>query len=214
MVTIVDYGMGNLRSVEKGIEKVGGHATVTGDADAIAKAERLILPGVGAFRDAMHHLRECRLIEPIRDYLKRGRPFLGICLGLQMLFDKSYEDGEYEGLSVFPGEVIKFDFEGVDIANAVQSNGHPLKVPHMGWNRLNVAGPNRLLAGLPDNPSVYFVHSYHVVPKDRSIIAAEADYGIPFTAMVAEGPVFATQFHPEKSQDVGLAMLKNFIELN
>lgn len=214
MVTIVDYGMGNLRSVEKGIEKVGGHATVTGSADAIANAERLILPGVGAFRDAMHHLRECQLIEPIRDYLKRGRPFLGICLGLQMLFEKSFEDGEYDGLGVFPGEVVRFDFSGVDVSAAVRSNGHPLKVPHMGWNRLRVAGPNRLLAGLPPEPSVYFVHSYHVVPRDRTIIAAEAEYGVPFTAMVAEGPIFATQFHPEKSQDVGLAMLKNFIELN
>ncbi|QDU59217.1 Imidazole glycerol phosphate synthase subunit HisH 1 [Planctomycetes bacterium Pan216] len=199
MIRIVDYGMGNLRSVEKAVEKVGGAVEITSDPDAVAKADKLILPGVGAMRDAMAHLREANLIEPIKEFVKGGNPFLGICLGLQMLFDRSYEYGTYEGLGIIPGEVVRFEIPA------------ELKVPHMGWNRLNVVRRPPLLEGLPESPHVYFVHSYYVAPQERSVVATETEYGVSFTSMVWKENVFATQFHPEKSQRVGLGILENFV---
>lgn len=206
MITIVDYGMGNLRSVAKAIEKVGHVAEVTSDRNRIVKADRLILPGVGAFRDAIARLREDGLVEPILEFIGGGRPFLGICLGLQLLFDKSYEDGEYEGLGVIAGDVVRFDPPKV--------NGHAsLKVPHMGWNQLRVRRSAPILSGLPDSASVYFVHSYYVRPRDASVIATETDYGGPFASMIWRDNVLATQFHPEKSQKVGLGILKRFAEM-
>jgi glutamine amidotransferase len=201
MITIVDYGMGNLRSVQKAFEKVGTQAEITHDPDKVAKAEKLVLPGVGAFCDAMTQLRKADLVEPIHDFLAGGRPFLGICLGLQMLFSKSYEDGEYTGLDVFPGRVVRFEVP------------RELKVPHMGWNQLRVVRPAPILQGLPHEPNVYFVHSYYIVSDDPLLVATETDYGITFTSMIWRENVYASQFHPEKSQRVGLAMLRNFTDL-
>jgi glutamine amidotransferase len=200
-IIIVDYGMANLRSVQKAFERVGAQAEITGDPDRIAAAEKLVLPGVGAFRDAIAHLREARLAEPIVDHIESGLPFLGICLGLQMLFTRSHEDGLYEGLNVLPGDVVRFPhIEG-------------LKVPHMGWNPLRFARDCPLFKGLPQQSSVYFVHSYYAEPADPEVIAATADYPTPFAAAIWKDNIFATQFHPEKSQSVGLEMLRNFASL-
>lgn len=205
MITIVDYQMGNLRSVQKAIEKVGGEAEITGDPAKIATAEKLILPGVGAFRDAIAHLKEAGLVVPIRQFIDSGRPFLGICLGLQLLFAKSHEDGEHAGLGVFPGEVVRFD----SASPAMKG----LKVPHMGWNQLQIKRCPPLLEGLGKEPNVYFVHSYYVVPDDPAIVATTTDYGIPFTSMIWKENVYAAQFHPEKSQTVGLSILQRFAEI-
>jgi glutamine amidotransferase len=202
MISIIDYGMGNLRSVQKACEKIGAAAQIVTAPEAVRAADKLILPGVGAFRDAIHELQRLRLVEPIVDYLRADRPFLGICLGLQLLFDVSYEDGEWPGLGVFAGDVVRFP---TDLS---------LKVPHMGWNTLQptpAAAP--LLRGVPDGASVYFVHSYYVRPRDEALIAARTDYGEPFVSMIARGNLFATQFHPEKSQKVGLQLLSNFAAL-
>ncbi|MGL5097870.1 MAG: imidazole glycerol phosphate synthase subunit HisH, partial [Planctomycetia bacterium] len=172
---------------------------VSSDPDVVRKAERLVLPGVGAFRDAAEQLRHKNLVEPIRSHVDAGKPFLGICLGLQLLFDVSYEDGEYAGLGLLRGKVVRFDAPP------------PLKVPHMGWNQLTFGRPSPLFAGLPDRSEAYFVHSYFVVPEDESVIAATTDYAGEFTAAVWRERLFATQFHPEKSQTVGLKMLTNFL---
>jgi glutamine amidotransferase len=201
MITIVDYGMANLRSVQKAFEKVGHEAIITGDPNRVAEADKLVLPGVGAFRDAIAKLRSTGLDQPIIDHVRAGRPFLGICLGLQLLFTKSYEDGEYQGLDLFPGEVVRFP---ADLG---------LKVPHMGWNQIHVRKPAPTLRDLPAQPSFYFVHSYYVVPRDPALTATETDYGRPFTSAIRHENVFATQFHPEKSQRVGLALLHRFAEL-
>jgi len=201
MIQIIDYGMGNLRSVQKAFESLGQPAAICTDPAALKSADKVILPGVGAFRDAIGHLQEQGFVEPIREYVAGGRPFLGICLGLQLLFDVSYEDGEYAGLGIVPGEVVRFESQP------------GLKIPHMGWNALEVAKPNPLLAGIPAGAHVYFVHSYHVVPRDQSVVAARAFHGQPFVAMIARDNLFATQFHPEKSQRIGLKLLENFARL-
>lgn len=204
MIVIVDYGMGNLRSVEKGFERFGFDVKVTDDPREVKNADKLVLPGVGAFRDAMDGLRQRGLIEPIVDYIQSGKPFLGICLGLQLLFSKGYEDGEHDGLGVIPGNVVRFKFS---------ENGtkEKLKIPHMGWNQISFRKENNpLLENIPCNAYMYFVHSYYVCPEDNSVIAAETDYGGRFTSMVWHKNIFATQFHPEKSQRYGLTILKNF----
>jgi imidazole glycerol-phosphate synthase subunit HisH len=200
-IVIVDYGMANLRSVQKAFEKVGATAEISGDPARVARADKVVLPGVGAFRDAIARLREADLAGPICDHVRSDKPFLGICLGLQLLFTRSYEDGVYPGLDLFPGEVVRF--------------GHVpgLKVPHMGWNQLRVLRPAPILRDLPGEPQVYFVHSYYVKPQDPSIIATETDYPEPFASSIWAGNVFATQFHPEKSQRLGLAMLQNFARM-
>jgi imidazole glycerol-phosphate synthase subunit HisH len=198
-VVIVDYGMANLRSVQKAFERVGFAAEITSNPEPIAAASRLVLPGVGAFRDAIACLRDTGLDRIITDYIATGRPFLGICLGLQMLFEKSHEDGLHTGLGILAGEVVRFP------------HVPGLKVPHMGWNTLRFPGPVcPLFAGLPADPAVYFVHSYYAAPTNRGLIAAEADYPEPFCAAAWKDNVFATQFHPEKSQDVGMTILRNF----
>jgi glutamine amidotransferase len=200
-IVIVDYGMANLRSVQKAFEQVGHAAEISGDPNRVAEADKVVLPGVGAFRDAIAKLRDSGMVEPIRAHVAGGKPFLGICLGMQLLFTKSYEDGEYLGLNLFPGEVVRFpDQPG-------------LKVPHMGWNQLHVRRPAPHLAELPTNAAVYFVHGYYVVPRDAGIIATETDYPTPFTSAIWHENVFATQFHPEKSQHVGLQILRNFAAL-
>jgi glutamine amidotransferase len=201
MIAIVDYEMGNLRSVQKGFAKVGHEAIISGDPTVLAKADKIVLPGVGAFPDAMRELNRRRLVEPIREAIAAGKPFLGICLGLQLLFDVGYEGGRHEGLGILAGEVRRFEL--------------PLefKVPHMGWNQLAIRRPAPQLAGLEDGVYCYFVHSYYVAPADRAVIATETDYGGPFCSMVWRDNIFATQFHPEKSQADGLRILKNFVEV-
>lgn len=201
MLHIIDYGMGNLRSVQKAFEHLGVEAVVTTNPSDLTTASHVILPGVGAFRDAIAELRRLDFVPAIRDAVASGKPFLGICLGLQLLFDVSYEDGEHEGLGIVPGRVIRF---------APQPD---LKVPHMGWNSLALQQAHPILTGIDPGSHVYFVHSYHVVPTDPAVIAATCDHGGPFVAMIAQGNLTATQFHPEKSQAVGLQLLKNFAGL-
>ncbi len=201
MIGIIDYGMGNLRSVQKALEAVGSGGTITSDPDAVRKADRVILPGVGAFADAIAELRRTGLGEAFADAVRAGKPCLGVCLGLQLLFDASEEDGEHRGLGLLPGRIVRFD-------------PRPgLKIPHMGWNTLRVRNSSPLLDGLEAEPSVYFVHSYHARPADPADVVAESDHGAPFAAMVARDNLIATQFHPEKSQRVGLAMYANFARL-
>jgi imidazole glycerol-phosphate synthase subunit HisH len=201
MIAIIDYEMGNLRSVQKGFERVGHAATITSDPAVLADSERIVLPGVGAFRDAIASLRERQLVAPIRAAIEAGKPFLGICLGLQLLFDKSFEDGEYEGLGVVPGDVVRF---------RVPSD---YKVPHMGWNQVQFRGRPPLFEGIEEGTHFYFVHSYYVAPKDAQVVATETEYARPFCSSIWRDRLFAVQFHPEKSQSAGLRLLKNFAEL-
>ena len=201
MIAIIDYGMGNLRSVQKAIEAVGHSATVTADPDAIARADKVILPGVGAFADAIAHLRQTGLAEAFTAAVRAGKPCLGVCLGLQLLFDASEEDGEHTGLGLIPGRVVRFPSEP------------GLKIPHMGWNTLEIRQASPLLAGLEAEPAVYFVHSYFARPENRDHIVAESNYPGPFAAMVARDNLIAAQFHPEKSQRIGLTMYANFARL-
>jgi len=198
MLTVVDYGMGNLHSVAKALEKAGATVTVSGDPRDVAHADRLVLPGVGAFADAKTELDRRDLTTPVIDHIRAGRKFLGICLGLQLLFERSTEDGEHDGLGVLAGDVVRFDTPG-------------LKVPHIGWNTLEMTPGVPLFGGVPNGSAAYFVHSYYVVPTDDAVVAARTDYGGPFVSAVATENVWATQFHPEKSQRVGLRMLENFV---
>ena len=203
MITIVDYGMGNLRSVAKGFESLGVEVRVTQDPKDIASSEKLVLPGVGAFEDAVRNLKELQVTESILKFLEGGRPFLGICLGLQLLFTESEEGGLHRGFGIFPGRVRRFP------------NGS-LKVPHIGWNQVKYQSPSSrdrgcpLLKGIPDSSYFYFVHSYYADPKDKNIVTAETEYGVSFTSVVWRENIFATQFHPEKSQKLGLKILDNF----
>jgi len=199
-IAIVDYGMANLRSVQKAFACAGTHAEIVSRPEEIDRAEKVVLPGVGAFKDAVAVLRERKLAEAIINHITRGKLFLGICLGLQMLFDVGYEDGEHRGLGVLGGKCVRFDVD--------ETMG--LKVPHMGWNQLIPRNRSPLLQGLAEGCGVYFVHGYHVVPKDKSVIAAETDYGRPFVSSIRHDNVMATQFHPEKSQKAGLKILANF----
>jgi imidazole glycerol-phosphate synthase subunit HisH len=200
-IAIIDYGMGNLRSVQKALERVGAAAEVTRDRERIEAAAGVVLPGVGAFGACMENLRAYGLIEPIKRVISGGTPFLGICLGLQLLFEESEEFGPVEGLGILPGRVVRF---AADL---------PLKVPHMGWNQIRKTQVVPHLAGIDDDAFVYFVHSYYVVPSDSSLTATRTEYGITFTSAVARDNVFACQYHPEKSQRVGLAILRNFTQL-
>lgn len=201
-ILIVNYGMANLRSVQKAFEKMGHVAEITSDPNRVAECQKLVLPGVGAFRDAIAQVKATGLAEPIREHIRRGKPFLGICLGLQLLFSKSYEDGEHEGLNIFPGKVVRFPHQP------------GLKVPHMGWNYLRIKHRAPHLADAGEDPAVYFVHSYYAVPDDPAIIATETDYPEPFTSAIWHENVFAAQFHPEKSQRVGLGILHKFAILH
>jgi imidazole glycerol phosphate synthase, glutamine amidotransferase subunit len=201
-IAILDYDMGNLKSVSKAVEHVGGSCRVTRDPRVVAEADKLILPGVGAFKDCMNNLESYGLVEPIREFIASERPFLGICLGMQLLMDESEEGGKHRGLGVIPGKVRRFSFES------------ELKVPHMGWNSLKIEKSGRLLAGLKEKSFVYFVHSYYVDPeKPKKCVATTTEYGIPFVSSIEQGNIFATQFHPEKSQANGLKILKNFVKL-
>jgi glutamine amidotransferase len=222
MIAIIDYGMGNLRSVQKGFEKVGHEASVTRNPKDILNADGVVLPGVGAFRDCMHNLTEGKLIDTIYKIIEDGKPFIGICLGLQLLFTESEEFGIHKGLDIIKGRVVKFSFNTPNSELQTQN----FKVPHMGWNIINIRGQgvkrssdlnprtleptNPFFKGIPDNSYFYFVHSYYVVPEDDSVIASTTNYGIEFVSSISKNNIFACQFHPEKSQELGLRMLKNF----
>ncbi len=206
MIAIIDYGMGNLRSVQKGFEKIGSEAIITDDPQVVLQAERVVLPGVGAFRDCMHNLEQGGFVEPILKIIAEGRPFLGICVGMQLLFSDSVEFGLYSGLNVIPGHVLRFPGQ-------MMVAGEKLKVPQMGWNQLSFKRRPPVFEGIENGSNVYFVHSYYVKPDDSSVIATTTDYGIEFCSSVWKDNVVATQFHPEKSQTIGLQILKNFAEL-
>jgi imidazole glycerol-phosphate synthase subunit HisH len=198
MISIVDYGMGNLRSVKKAFESLGFSATLTRDKEEILNSSGLVLPGVGAFGDCMRNLEEYDLVEPIKRFIKNGKPFLGICLGLQLLFEESEESPNVRGLGILRGDVVRF----------LSNKG--LKVPHMGWNQLEIRQKLSMLESIPQESWFYFVHSYFPVPKDESVIAGQTQYGIEFTSAVQKENIFACQFHPEKSSATGLRLLENF----
>jgi imidazole glycerol-phosphate synthase subunit HisH len=198
MIAIVDYGMGNLRSVQKGLERAGFNAVVTRDVGQIQAARGVVLPGVGAFSACMENLGKFGLVEPIREMVRQKKPFLGICLGFQLLFSESEEFGKQKGLDLFSGKVIGF-----------HGNAN-LKVPHMGWNRVEKKTDSLFLEGVASGDYVYFVHSFYVVPDDLAIVATTTDYGDSFVSSIATDRLFACQFHPEKSQELGLRILANF----
>jgi glutamine amidotransferase len=205
MIAIIDYGMGNLRSVQKGFEKIGAEAVITADSQVVLAADKIVLPGVGAFRDCMHNLEQAGFVDPILRVIAEGRPFLGICVGMQLLFTDSVEFGLYKGLNIIPGHVLRFP-DDMTVA------GEKLKVPQMGWNQLSFKRRPPAFAGIADNSNVYFVHSYYVKPDADDVIATTTDYGFEFCSSIWKDNIVATQFHPEKSQDVGLRILKNFAE--
>jgi glutamine amidotransferase len=198
LIAIIDYGMGNLSSVFKALKKLGAYVRITGSIPEIEKADSVILPGVGNFGDGMKHLQASGLDKAVKNSIKSGKPFLGICLGMQLLMDESEEAPGLPGLGIFKGKVVRFP------KNA-------LKVPHMGWNSINIEGENPNLSGIKDGTYFYFVHSYYVKPDDLKINTATCRYGLDFSACIGKENVFATQFHPEKSQDAGLCILKNWI---
>lgn len=202
MIAIVDYGMGNVRSVQKAFERLGHAAEVTPDPDRVRRAAAVVLPGVGAFGDCMANLVKGDLREPVVEAVLSGRPFLGICLGLQLLFDESEEFGRQEGLGLVPGRVLRFP--------ARAPSGESLKVPHIGWNQVSFRDRARIFDGLPDPSHLYFVHSYYVAPEDPSWIAGTTEYGLPFASAIARDNVWGVQFHPEKSQRLGLSILDHF----
>ncbi len=201
MIAIVDYDAGNIKSVEKALHFLGREALVTGDSEEILRADKVILPGVGAFGDAMDTIRGRGLDKVLRKVAENGTPFLGICLGLQLLFERSDEAPGAEGLGILKGEILRIpEKEG-------------LKIPHMGWNSLHLENNGRLFRGIEENAYVYFVHSYYLKAGHESIVKASTEYGVHIHASVEKDNVFACQFHPEKSSDVGLHILKNFVEL-
>jgi len=206
MIAIIDYGMGNLRSVQKAVEKLGFAAEVTRSGAEIADADGVILPGVGAFKDCMENLDHYNLIQPVLKTISSGKPFLGICLGLQLLFTESQEFGHFPGLDVIKGSVVPFSHRLVDPDDEKSF----LKIPHMGWNVIHKNGSPPLLENIADESYFYFVHSYYVVPEDPAVIATTTDYGIDFVSSIYRDNIFATQFHPEKSQLQGLEILKAF----
>lgn len=199
-IGIIDYQMGNLRSVQKAFEKNGFVAEIFSDPNQIEDFDKIVLPGVGAFRDAIAEIKQRNFAEPIRNWIAADKPFLGICLGLQMLFEKSYEDGEFDGLGIIEGDVVKFELP------------KEFKVPHMGWNQIQRSGSFHNFPTIEDETHFYFVHSYYVRPKDESLIALTANYGFDFCAAISRGNLFASQFHPEKSQSSGLNLLKHFAD--
>ena len=196
MIAIIDYDAGNIKSVEKALQFLNQKVVITRERDAILKADKVILPGVGSFGDAMGKLRQYGL-----EVVRRGTPFLGICLGLQLLFERSDEAPQIEGLGILKGEILRIP------------DGDGLKIPHMGWNSLRFPNQGRLFKGLPEEPYVYFVHSYYLKAKEEEIVTATTEYGTLIHASVEKGNVFACQFHPEKSSDTGIQILKNFVEL-
>jgi glutamine amidotransferase len=198
-IVIVDYGAGNLHSVAKAVEAQGVRPLITSSARYLDEAEALIVPGVGAAEDTMSNLRRHRLVEPIKRYIASGRPFLGVCMGQQALFEYSEENGIQECLGVLPGRIVRFTGD--------------VKVPHMGWNRVHYAREHPIFDGIPDGSYFYFVHSFYPQPTDASVVIGETDYGVRFASVVAKDNVVATQFHPEKSGEMGLRMYGNFLKI-
>ena len=209
MIAVIDYGMGNLRSVRKALEHVGAKVVVTNDPNLIISADSVVLPGVGAFKDCMANLNQLKLVDPIRKFIDGGKPFLGICLGLQVLFEESEEYGPVAGLGVLPGKVMKFAN-----ASSETKGGPPIKIPHMGWNNIEVKKKTPLFDKLGADPYFYFVHSYYVVPEDQSMVATVTNYGVEFVSGIQYKNIYAFQFHPEKSQTMGLSLLERFSNLN
>lgn len=207
MIAIIDYDMGNLRSVSKAFERIGAEAVVTRDESVLERASHVVLPGVGAFRDCMRNLEDYGLVAPIMKAIEKGKPFLGICLGLQLLFEESSEFGLHRGLGVIKGKVVRFP-------SGMKEAGEELKVPHMGWNAIEKRKASSLLEGVPDGSYLYFVHSYYAVPDDGTVTLTSTAYGVTFTSSVEKDNVMACQFHPEKSQSVGLKILRNFSSLS
>jgi glutamine amidotransferase len=203
-VSIIDYGMGNLRSVQKGFEKIGAQAKIINTAQQVADAEAVVLPGVGAFKNCLENLDSLKLITPIIKSIESGKPFLGICLGLQILFTESEEFGSTSGLDIIKGRVIRFK------TDTTSENKPHLKIPHMGWNSISIKNGGPCLKNIEDETYLYFVHSYYVKPKDEKVIATTTDYGIEFVSSILKDNIFACQFHPEKSQKAGLKILENF----
>jgi len=203
MIAIIDYGMGNLRSVQKGFERMGREAVVTRDPKTILDAGKVVLPGVGAFPDCMRNLEEYGLIDAVKQSIRAGKPFLGICLGLQLLFTESEEFGLSKGLDIIKGRVVRF--KGPEFSD--------LKIPHMGWNSLSIKRRPPAFQDVPEGSHVYFVHSFHVVPEDKGVIATTTNYGIDFVSSIWKDNILAVQFHPEKSQSLGLSILKRFGEM-
>ncbi len=199
-IVIVDYGSGNLRSVQRGFERAGFSSTITRDPNVVAEATHLVVPGVGAFADCMDNLEKLQLLSPIRESIQAEKPYLGICLGLQILFTEGTEFGSKPGLGILPGQVVRFP-------------KNDLKVPHMGWNQIQIKKEHPLLKGIPDDSYFYFVHSYYGAPKDPACVMTTTDYGEPFVSSVSKGRLFACQFHPEKSQHMGRQLLENFARL-
>ncbi len=207
MINIIDYEMGNLRSVEKAFEKLGFAARVSRRPEDIATADKLVLPGVGAFRDCITNLREGGFVEPLLTHVKSGKPLLGICVGMQMLFDESEEFGRHQGLGLIPGRVVRFP-------SGMIENDERLKVPHMGWNTISLQKASPIFKGIADGSFVYFVHSYYCAAENAEDVAASCTYGdVEFCASLWRDNIMATQFHPEKSQDIGLQIFKNFGEI-
>lgn len=201
MIAIIDYDAGNIKSVEKAFQFLGAEVCVTRDRHAIETADGVVLPGVGAFGDAMGKLHQYELVDTIRSVIDRGKPFLGICLGMQLLFERSDENEGVAGLGVLDGEILRIPETG------------GLKVPHIGWNAISFPNKSRLFEGILENSYVYFVHSYYLKAKDEHIVAAKTQYGVQIHAAVEKENVFACQFHPEKSSEIGLGILKNFIKI-
>jgi len=201
MIAIIDYGMGNLASVKNALLKLGYDAMTTSRPEEILQAEKVILPGVGAFADAIGNIRSLGIDQIIYKLVERETPLLGICLGMQLLFTESNENGVYKGLDIIPGRVEKFQIPS------------QYKVPQIGWNSIEVNPASRLLSGIPSGSYFYFVHSYYVVPEDKAVVAARTEYGVSFVSALEKGRIFATQFHPEKSSELGLRILKNFGEM-
>ena len=209
MIAIIDYGMGNLRSVQKGFEAVGADAIITSDSQKILSAKSVVLPGVGAFKACMDNLEQFGLIDTVKKTIKSGKPFLGICLGLQLLFSQAEEFGSVSGLDIIKGRVV-----GFKDAKLKSEAGEPLKIPHMGWNNVEVKLSHPLFDSVPDRSYFYFVHSYYVVPEDKTTVATTTNYGIDFVSGIQHENIHAFQFHPEKSQKLGLAVLRNFSTLS
>ncbi len=212
MIAIIDYGMGNLRSVQKALEVSGAKTRVTSDPKDLQKCSKIVFPGVGAFGPAMRELKRLKLVAPIKNAISAGKPFLGLCLGLQLLFEKSEEASGVKGLCVLEGESKRFEFT----KDERRRTRDALKIPHMGWNNIvhrpsSIVPRMRVLDGVPDGSYMYFVHSYYVKPKDRSAILTTTDYGIDFVSGICKDNIYGFQFHPEKSQEIGLRILKNFV---
>ncbi len=198
MIAIIDYGAGNLQSVKKALDFIGADSVITDSPEIIEKSDRILLPGVGSFGDAMHSMQEKNLVETVKNSAQSGKPFLGICLGLQLLFEESEESPNVQGLGIFKGKIKRFP------------DNMGLKIPHIGWNSLNIKQHGGIFKDIPENAYVYFVHSYYLEAEDESDVATVTNYGIDFHSAALRGNISATQFHPEKSGDVGLKILRNF----